>query len=128
MRKNNINASRVNLEKIKKMRADVRPESLSSQEACDSSSNDCSNNCIDVSKNNLEKIEEIRRTGKLKRLEGEVGSCAMGQVRDKQSVPIPIWYPKNNPVRVRDLPDIPTYKIIGSFDQNTNITIDGGSP
>lgn len=128
MRKKYTNASRVNLEKIKKMWADVKPESLSSQEACDSSSNNCSNSCIDTSRSNLEKIKEIRETGKLKKLQEDVGACSTGQVRDKQSIPIPIWYPKNNPVRVRDLPNIPTYKIVGSFDQNTNITIDGGSP
>lgn len=127
MRKNYIDASKINLEKIKKMRADVKPETLSCLDACNSSSSNCSNDCVDDSKNNLKKIKEIRDTGKLKKLQEDVRACS-NNIVDKNQRPIPIWYPKNNPVRLRDLPDIPTYKITGSFDKNTSIIIDGGSP
>jgi len=60
-------------------------------------------------------------------LESEIKSCSANA--NLSDPPIPIWYPKQpTKIRVENLPRIPTYKIIGSFDASSEITIDGGSP
>lgn len=90
----------------------------------------CNSNDLDVSKRNLKKIQEARESGKLKRLESDLESCSLQNSQGNNQPPVPIWYPKRVPNRilVRDLPDIPTYKIRGTFDSSSNIQIDGGQP
>jgi hypothetical protein len=89
----------------------------------------CSSIDADVSKRNLEKIKGARESGKIKKLESEFSSCAV-RVSQSKNPPVPVWFPKKTPTRitVRDLPDIPTSKIIGSFDSSSEIRIDGGKP
>lgn len=87
----------------------------------------CNYNNLEVSKNNLKKIKEIRDKGKLTNLDS-IEACSLEQMV-RQDIPIPIWYPKRVPTRItlNDIPTIPTSKIIGTFD-NSNIIIDGGKP
>lgn len=88
----------------------------------------CNYNSLEVSKKNLDKLREIRNTGKLSKLNSKVGICSLGP-NVKQDIPIPVWHPKKIPTRItlNDIPNIPTSKIIGTFD-TADIIIDGGKP
>lgn len=87
------------------------------------------NKSLDLSKKNLQKLKEIRNTGKITRLNSEVEACSV-QNTFNQNIPIPLWYPKRVPTRIslNELPTIPTSKIVGTFGESSDIIVDGGSP